>query len=301
MIKINEHINLLKLPRFEYPHCNCLWIEDDRNCLIDSSPQRSDIDYLVGKGVDLIVNSHGHIDHYRYNGFFPGSKILMHEADSSIVQSGEKYLEEFGFLDYLNDPVVWKFYLDAVEYQTTRVDGFIKEGDLINTGKTSFEVLHLPGHSAGHCGFLFPESGFIFTGDISLSDFGPWYGNMRCSLAELIASIDRVMEIKPDFIVTGHGDGIVKENYREGLVEFRDFIYQRQKRIVHLIHRGINTLEQITCEYPVYIKPPLPLNIFHLYEKVMVLAHLRYLVESGAVFCDGECYSLAAGVTPSQF
>ena len=96
MIKIDKHITLLDFPGFQYPHCNCLWIEDDINCLIDSSPGEADLSYLKTRAVDLIINSHGHVDHYLYNDHFPNSKILMHQADHAMVQSADGYLEEFG-------------------------------------------------------------------------------------------------------------------------------------------------------------------------------------------------------------
>lgn len=301
MIRINKHINLVKFPGFEYPHCNCLWIEDELNCLVDVSPQKSDLDYLLKQRIDYIVNTHGHIDHYRYNHLFPDSRVMMHRADGTMVDSGRNYLDEFGFGDYLNDPAVESFYLDAVQFRPARIDMFIEEGQMISCGETVFETVHLPGHSAGHCGFMFHESGFLFTGDIDLSTFGPWYANMNCSLSELLRSIGRVLDLNPEYIVTGHGEGIVKDNYRERLAEYRDIIYQRQRRIVDLLYKGHNLLEDITKRYPVYIRPPRPEIIFNLYEKVMVLVHLKYLVECGFAVHHKGSYYLNDGVLPSQF
>lgn len=301
MIRIDQHINFIKFPGFEYPHCNCLWIEDDINCLIDTSPHQNDLGFLLDQRVDLIVNSHGHIDHYLYNHLFPSSRVMMHRGDEEQVHSAEKYLEIFGFGEFIKDPAVFEFYLKAVQYKTTRIDEYLEEGDVIRLGSTSFRTIHLPGHSPGHCGFMFPDKGFIFTADIELSAFGPWYANTNCSIAEFLKSIERVLEMNPDYIITGHGEGIIKENYRQELKNYRDIIFERQKRIVSLLYKGFNTIDEIAGQYPVYRQLPKPEIIFMLYEKVMVLVHLLYLAESGYVIMDGGRFCLEEGITPSLF
>ncbi len=301
MIKIDKHINVIRFPGFEYPHCNCMWIEDEINCLIDTSPHKDDLNFLMTQRVDLIVNSHGHIDHYQYNHLFPDSRVMMHHADRAIAQSPEKYAEAFGFYELVKNPVVEKYYLDAVHYRTTKIDEFLDEGKIINLGATVMQTVHLPGHSPGHSGFLFPEKGFIFTADIDLSTFGPWYANINCSLTELIGSINRVIEMKPEYIVTGHGEGIVKENYSGRLAQYRDIVFARQKRIVDLMYNGYNTLDAIAKMYPVYQQLPRPEIIFYLYEQVMVLVHLRYLIQTGSVIQDGEGYYLEEGLKASLF
>lgn len=301
MIKIDKNINVIKFPGFEYPHCNCMWIEDELNCLIDTSPHKDDLDFLMTQRMDLIVNSHGHIDHYQYNHLFHDCRVLMHHADREIAQSPEKYTEAFGFNELVKNTAVEKFYLDAVHYRPTRIDEFLDDGRILTLGSTVMQTIHLPGHSPGHCGFLFPDKGFIFTADIDLSTFGPWYANINCSLKDLVSSINRVIEMKPDYIVTGHGEGIVKENYTIRLAEYRDIVFTRQKRIVDLLYNGNHTLDDIAGKCPVYQTLPKPEVIFYLYEQVMVLIHLRYLMESGFVIQDDGSYYLAEGVSPSMF
>lgn len=301
MIRIDKHIQLIKFPGFEYPHCNTLWIEDDVNCLIDTSPGQDDLQYLLAQQVDLVVNTHGHIDHYLYNHLFPNAKIMMHQGDSEQVNSSQKYLEIFGFGKYLPDPAVAEFYINAVQYRTTRINEYLEEGKTISLGSTRFETLHLPGHSPGHCGFIFPANGFLYTSDIDLSVFGPWYANINCSIKLFLESISRVLSINPDYIITGHGEGIVKNDYRERLKVYRDIIFAREKRIVSLIHKGVNTLESITDEFPIYRILPKPEIIFKLYEKIMVLMHLEHLVDSGLLLKVGESYYLEEGVSPAQF
>lgn len=290
MIKIAKNIWLVDYPGFKFPYCNCLLIEDDLTCLIDNSAGESDLTNLLNKNIDLVVNSHGHLDHCFHNYRFPGSRILMHPADHDIAGSAEEYLEEFGLNQYAIDHSNRQRYLEGIHYHTTRLDGFIEEGQVINLGATRFETLHLPGHSKGHCGFFFPEQGFVFTADIELSAFGPWYGNMGSSLDDFIHSLERLIRLKPDYLITGHGEGIVKENITKRLVNYRDIIFKRQQRIINLLKSGRHTLDELTRECPVYIRLPKPEVLFYLYEKVMILIHLRHLQGLGDVFEDEDRY-----------
>ena len=300
MIRIDEHISVLDFAGFQYPHCNCLWIDDDIKCLIDTNPGTADLDYLRTQAVDLIIHTHGHIDHYLYNQYFPNSKILMHKADHAAAQSADGCLDEFGIKLFYDDPRIHQQFLDGILYRVSRIDGEIEDNQVIKLGSTTIETLHLPGHSPGHCGFLFPEQGFIFTGDIDLSKFGPWYANMGCSLAELFRSIDRLLSMKPDYLITGHGEAIVKKDVSRRLRAYRDIVYARQGRIVDLIYSGHHSLEEIARSLPVYVKLPQPKSIFYLYEKIMIMIHLRYLQEMGHVVQENDRYYLREGARPSN-
>lgn len=291
MIKIDKHISLIDYPGFKFPYCNCLLIEDDVNCLIDTSASQSNLNYLTKKEIDLIINTHGHLDHYMNNHDFPNAKILMHSADHGIAQSADNYLNEFG-LKVFAEPPVQQLYLDAIQYRTTRIDGFIENNQIIELGSTSIEAIHLPGHSSGHCGFFFPKQGFIFSSDIDLSVFGPWYANWGSSLQDFFQSIDRLLALQPDYIITGHGEAIVKENISRRLIEYRDIIYARSQRIIDLLTKGRHTVEEIARGCPVYIHLPEPQQLFYVYEKVMVAVHLRYLQELGNVIQDEDRYYL---------
>jgi glyoxylase-like metal-dependent hydrolase (beta-lactamase superfamily II) len=250
--------------------------------------------------VDLIINTHAHIDHYLYNNHFPNSKIFMHQADHGIAQSSEKYLEEFGFKEFWQHPEILPQVLEGIGYSTSRIDGEITDKQVINLGATTMETLHLPGHSPGHCGFIFPQQGFIFTADIDLSKFGPWYGMMSCSLADLFESIDKLLDMKPDYIITSHGEAVIKGDVSKRLKEYRDIVFARQRRIVDLIYKGRHSLEEIASEVPVYVQLPNPKSIFYIYEQVMVLNHLKYLKEQGYIIEDKQRYYMKAGIHPSK-
>ncbi len=300
LFNINKHIVVVDFQGFEYPHCNCLLVKDDVYCLLDNSPGKADLEYLRRQPIDIILNSHGHIDHYLCNEWFPRSQVYMHQADQALTQSAEKYLAEFGLTTFTQNPVLQQLYLTDVKYRCAKIDQGISEGQIIDLGATRLQVLHLPGHSPGHCGFLFPDQGFIFTADIDVSNFGPWYANLNSSVLDYIKSIDRVIEMKPDFIISGHGQAMIKDGLLQKLADYRDIIYARQERIIELLYRGYHSLPDLARQCPVYIKFPRPREVFFIYEEVMILAHLRFMEELGQLIKEGDHYFLKDGVRPAK-
>ncbi len=299
MIKIDKHISIMDVPGWTYPFCNCLWIDDDISCLIDSSPSEADRAFLKNRRVDIIINTHAHMDHVQCNRDFPDSIILMHPAEHEMAQSGDKYLEEYGLKKFGRYPQYHPQILERWFFRPSRIDGEIKDKQVIHLGATSFQVLHLPGHSPGHCGFIFPQQGFIFITDITLTKFGPFYGCMSSSLPDLLQSLDLLLNMKPDFIISSHNEPIVKSDIGKRLIEYRDIIYARERRIVDLIYKGRHSIAEIASAAPIHGRFPSPKSVFFIYEQIMVMHHLQYLQAQDYVIEDGGRYYLTARARPS--
>lgn len=291
---ISKNIKLLEAPQFQYPYCHCLLIEDDYTCLLDSSPFESEKEYLKEKQLDLILNTHGHQDHCLINPDYPLAKVCMHINEHAIVESGDAYLHELGFYNYASE-VVRTHFLTAVGYRTRPADAAIENGSKIYLGKITVETIFLPGHSAGHCGFILPGPGLIFTGDIDLGKF-PWYANVRSSVRDFLSSIQLLADMKPDGIITGHGEGLVTKNLTVKLEKYRDIILFREMEIIRLLAAGKKTVEEIAASHPVYKKLPQPEALFYMNECMMVLKHLEHLIEIDKVFLDNGKYYLRDGI-----
>ncbi|MDO4540800.1 MAG: MBL fold metallo-hydrolase [Syntrophomonadaceae bacterium] len=289
--KIDKYVRVVEFPGFHYSNCNCVLIEDEQRFLLDTGPNEEDLAMLINQPPDIIVNSHGHIDHYVFNHCFPDSRILMHAGDHAIAQSTEAYLNEFNISTLAPDPAWCEIYAQAVRHYPTRIDGQIHDNQWFDTGHVRFQVLHTPGHSPGHCCFFFPEQGFIFSIDIDFSTFGPWYASVSCSLSELLASIDRLADIKPDYYISGHGAPFIRDEVQKRLLAYRDTIFQRQRRVVDVLYKGKNDIEDMAHDLPVYQRLLAPKEIFHIYEQSMIMVHMRYLEELGYTYCeDGKWY-----------
>lgn len=103
--------------------------------------------------VELILNTHGHVDHVLGNFFVKrkfNAPLYIHAADLPVLKSVKSYASNYGFSGY----------------QEVLPDAFLEEGVPVKFGSTALEVLFLPGHSPGHVGFYVPAQKILIAGDV---------------------------------------------------------------------------------------------------------------------------------------
>jgi glyoxylase-like metal-dependent hydrolase (beta-lactamase superfamily II) len=141
---------------------------------------------------ELIVNTHGHIDHIGGNDAF-GVPVYVHERDLPLLRQPELNLSNL-----LNSP-----------YKVAAAIKTVKEGDTIESGGVGLEVLHIPGHTPGGIALLMrkPQQSMVFTGDslfrqgIGRTDFP---GADETAL--ILAIKTKLLRLPDDTIVyPGHG------------------------------------------------------------------------------------------------
>lgn len=108
--------------------------------------------------VKLIVITHGHFDHVSAIGdikeVYKNAKIYIHKDDIEWYKRGKQIARDsFGitFAD-MSMPDI-----NDVKY--------IKDGDIIELGEISFEVMHTPGHSEGCVSLIDKKNKMVFSGD----------------------------------------------------------------------------------------------------------------------------------------
>lgn len=127
--------------------------ETNKGVVIDPGGNDADILAEIKKaGISLkyIVNTHGHPDHVCGNRVIKeetGAVIVMHEDDASFFAKPD--IEEyFSMLGLPSSPPP---------------DKTVKDGDRIDFGKISLQVIHTPGHTPGGISLYHPPD--LFTGD----------------------------------------------------------------------------------------------------------------------------------------
>lgn len=291
MEQLFERITLLSNGKYLLPYCNCLLLEDDMTCLVDSSPHPQERHYLEGRRIDLIVNSHGHSDHNSCNYIYPEARVLLHPAEHERVASGEAYLIAYGYFLY-PDEATRPFYLDAVQYHERPADGTLTDGQRLSSGKIEFEVIALPGHSIGHCGFFFPQQGFVYTADINLG-IKPIYAMLDSSVDDYLDSIERLRQLKAAMLVGGHGPALYKDNLDGRLLQYRDEILSREEQILQMVKDGARDIPVIAEQGICFSgRFPEPRSVYYMHECVMDLHHLERLERLGEVVChEGQYYT----------
>ena len=127
--------------------------------------------------------THGHYDHtggaYEFNqraGHRAEAAMLAEPEEATLVTADLPSSFSEALAADEPDGVVPDYLVDAVphgDYDVTSYDIRpapltvpLVDGEVIDLGDRSFEVLHLPGHTPGSAGLFDRESGVLFTGDV---------------------------------------------------------------------------------------------------------------------------------------
>lgn len=180
-------------------NCTIFWCEATRQAaVIDPG---GDIDRiqraLAAEGLTLstILVTHGHIDH--------AGGVAALAAVSGVPIEGPHEEDRFWIDGMAQQSKMFGF--PNVEAFTP--DRWLQDGDRVQFGEVTLEVLHCPGHTPGHVVFFHRESGLaqvgdvLFQGSIGRTDFP------RGDHATLIASIKEKLFALGDDVdfIPGHG------------------------------------------------------------------------------------------------
>lgn len=172
----------------------------------DSAPYiRANIEKLGFKYSDikLLLATHGHWDHVAAMAQIKrdtGARMLMHEADADMLESG-------GSTDY-RFPEKGR----GAIYEPVKVDQRLKEGDKVGLGGTELTVLHHPGHTKGSSSFTFKtrDAGrdynvlIVNMGSINPGvnvNFMPGFTGIT---EAYLGTLARQKQLKPDVWVSSH-------------------------------------------------------------------------------------------------
>jgi glyoxylase-like metal-dependent hydrolase (beta-lactamase superfamily II) len=203
-----------------------LVVGDERVVLVDSgiagtvtehvAPALAELGIAPERLTDVVI-THADVDHYGGNAelrrLVPKARIRAHSADRPLIESWQTIAaERYGWyrshgLDYDDDTWEW---LERAAGPDQELDGELVEGERLDLGGIELEVLHLPGHSAGHLGLLDPAGGTAIVSDavmgrgfVDLSEdlvAPPPY----VDLAGYRETIERLRMIAPRRIGTAH-------------------------------------------------------------------------------------------------
>ena len=166
-----------------YLTSNSLLFLGDQTSLLDSGYQyQGDQLKKIRDAIDIdgILFSHYHIDHVFGCHILPESKKMIHKEEVDTMRSFDNFIQ-FCFKDQTissQQRNIWKLRFKNLlkreginDWSDLRLDNVISFGsnENIDLGVTQLQILHLPGHSPGHCGVYETENQILFIGDIDLS------------------------------------------------------------------------------------------------------------------------------------
>ncbi len=97
----------------------------------------------------------------------------------------------------------------------------VEEGDIVDLGNRSFEVLHLPGHSPGSIGLWEASTGTLFSGN-AIYD-GPLLDQLPgSSIAEYVETMKRLQSLPVTVVHAGHEKSFGRERLNELVDQYLD-------------------------------------------------------------------------------
>jgi glyoxylase-like metal-dependent hydrolase (beta-lactamase superfamily II) len=211
---------------------NAYVLRGDRVGLFDTGPANSIAreDLLGGLGrlglapadVDLVVVSHGHVDHHGLADEFTAARVVTGRREVHKLTDLELHLEQY--MSVAVDLLVsWGVPTKAREGVAEFILGLVRvatslpgaqpvdEGCVLDGFGPPFVVRELPGHTEGLIGLHRPYDGVLLAGDHLLPDITPNPGLYtletppRSGLADYVVSLGRVLELEPTIVLPGHG------------------------------------------------------------------------------------------------
>ena len=112
--------------------------------------------FIMNEGLKPVklINTHCHIDHVLGNKFVSelwDLELYMHKEDLPVLKNVKDISGFFGFENYEKSP---------------SPKHFLAQGDTLNFGDSSFDILFTPGHAPGHICLLSKKDEFIIAGDV---------------------------------------------------------------------------------------------------------------------------------------
>lgn len=196
----------------------------DGDLLLDTGlghfPLRSAIGGLRERPV-VCVASHCHFDHIGAHHEF--GQRCVHCAEAAILADprNEWTLADRYATDDMFDafPEGW----DAARYQVKPAPAtrLLTDGDVIDLGDRSFEVVHTPGHSPGGIALWEARTKTLFSGDIVYD--GPLIDDAYHSrLDDYDASLERLVSLPVEVVHGGHFGSFGRDRLVEIVAEYRN-------------------------------------------------------------------------------
>jgi glyoxylase-like metal-dependent hydrolase (beta-lactamase superfamily II) len=156
-----------------------------------------------------VINTEKHFDHIGGNGYFRelGLEVWGHAEIARTPDEFQVEIDEFN--NAICDPVRRaRFEAHAFFHRTnlTNPSRQIHDDTSFDLGGLNVEILLTPGHTPTNLSVWIPEDGVLFTGDCLIREYLPNLDSgTRVDWQLWLESLERIEQLKPDFVVAGHG------------------------------------------------------------------------------------------------
>lgn len=265
--------------------CAGIIVNSKPKVLIDTNIGKSDtLELLQSEKPDIYIITHHHGDHTSWV-----YHVLEYRKAEIYIPRGEE--EYFYNVDHLVNKTVgeyplgfsWKdLTIHYFNYKEIQAYSSYDESLELDCSSVKIKCIDTPGHSPSHKSFYFPDEKIIFTGDLGIDKFGPWYGWANCDLKLYIESLLKINSYEADVIATSHG-GVLK-NESDAFLNCVKIIFNREESIIKRLDEGRSKSEIVSEGIYYFNKSRAPehfKSFYIMWDDFMFEHHMKIIADGG--------------------
>ena len=166
---------------------------------------------LTNAGIDLtsikrIIMTHTHLDHIgclsEIMKEVPAAELWIHTLEAEPIEQGDDRpvygMEMFKQMCQTQ----YRLKADAFKFKVHRK---LQDGETLDIGGMSWDVVHIPGHSMGGIALYHRDKGILIPGDVIYADYAIGRFDLHgADASELKASLMKLAEMNVDVLLPGH-------------------------------------------------------------------------------------------------
>lgn len=279
--------NLFMLPGYpdgRFPRSHAFVARGEVEALIDAGCGQRQLARLLQRWrPDLVIISHSHPDHMSGLWQALGAQVYSPVQHADIFwRFGPQSVRFVG----PELAATWIAYIkDFTGVREAASMCHFQDGHVFDLGGVRLRAIHTPGHLDDHYVLYDERLGLLFSFDIDLTSFGPWYGHAESDIDQTLASIARVAAVSPGAIVSSH-KGLITGEIPARLERYAAVVAQRDASLRGLLERP-RSLEELVALSPLYGGHPYAPEILRHWEGSMIAKHLERMAARGEVLRTG--------------
>lgn len=169
------------------------------------------LDAIKSSGIEIsnikrIIMTHTHFDHIsclpEIRKEIPDAELWVHSAEAELLEKGDERAV-YG-MDMFKNMCQTQYGLKDGMFNLT-VDRKLNDNDMLEIGSMTWEIMHIPGHSAGAIALYDPLHKILIPGDVIYADYAigrfDLYG---ANPSQHRDSLYRLAELEVDMLLPGH-------------------------------------------------------------------------------------------------
>jgi len=156
--------------------------------------------------IKRIIMTHTHLDHIgclkEISAQIPHAELWIHEEEANPIEKGDERAV-YG-MEMFRNMCQSQYGLKSGEFKF-KVDRKLKEGEKLDMGGLSWDVLHIPGHSAGSIALYDRSQKVLIPGDVVYADYAIGRFDLHGADGSVLAkSLLRLAELEVEILLPGH-------------------------------------------------------------------------------------------------